>query len=106
MSAFDEILYELPDDASDVDIESTARELECLHYEPMLFIKTPSFLRMKKGDLMKEINRVLALPAEVASDEIKSGHIELLLYHFEMLTRLRIQDVEAWDQVNEMYVDD
>jgi predicted phage gp36 major capsid-like protein len=106
MSVFEEIICELPDDASAIDIESTAHDLECLNYEPILFIKTPTFLRMTKAELMKEINRVLALPAEEASDAFKTGHIELLFYHFELLTRLRLQDAEAWDQVNELYVDD
>jgi hypothetical protein len=106
MMAFEEIIRELPSDASAVDIESTAHDLESLNYEPILFIKTPSFLRMKKSEFVEEVNRVLSLPTEEASDAFKTGHIELMFYHFELLTRLRIQDPEAWDQVNELYVDD
>lgn len=100
------ILNEIQDDAPAVNVESTASDLESMNYEPLFLITTAGFFRMKKTDLGVEMNRVLQLAAEEASDEIKFKQIELLAYYYELLCRLRLNVPEAWDTINELYEDD
>ena len=38
--------------------------------------------------------------------EIKLEQIGLLVHHFKLLCRLRQDDPEAWDEVDELYGDD
>jgi hypothetical protein len=102
----DEILNEFPGDATEVQIESTARDLESMNYEPLFLVKTTGFFRMKKADLGAEIKRVIQLPPDEASDEIKSKQLELLVYYYELLCRLRLNEPSAWDTINELYEDD
>lgn len=106
MSAFDQILQELPDDASAAQIESTASDLESMNYEPLFLVNTPGFLRMIKAELGAEMNRVLQLSGDQASDELKSKQIQLLAYYYELLGRLRLNVPAAWDVINELYEDD
>ncbi len=106
MNAIKKVMNELPDDASDAQIENTAKVLDGKNFEPMLLIPTPGFVRMKKDDLREELRRVLALRADEVSDEMKSKHVELLLYYYDLLCRLRLDQAEAWDTINELYEDD
>ena len=32
--------------------------------------------------------------------------MKIMLYHFKLLTRLRKNEPEAWDEVNELYEED
>jgi hypothetical protein len=97
---------ELPGDASAQKIESTACDLESMRYEPVLLLKTPGFFRMTKAELCREIDWVVEVAAAELSDELKPKHIQLLVYHYELLCRLRADDPAAWDTVNELYEDD
>lgn len=106
MNPVSHLLSEFPDDADDRAIESTASDLESMNYEPMLLIDTPGFFRMKKAELGETMNRVLQLPAGQATDAVKSGQIKLLAYYYDLLCRLRLNDAEAWDLINELYEDD
>lgn len=101
-----QVLNEIPDDASAKQIENTARILEGKYFEPMLLISTPGFVRMTKADIRDEIQRVLGFQSLEVSDETKSKHIELLLYYYDLLCRLRLDQAEAWDTINELYEDD
>ena len=106
MSVFDQILQELPADASSAQIESTASDLESMNYDPLFLVNTLGFFRMKKVELGVEMNRVLLLPVDQASDELKSKQIQLLAYYYELLGRLRLNVPAAWDVINELYEDD
>jgi hypothetical protein len=100
------LIKELPADVPAVKMESTASDLESMRYEPMLLLKTPGFLRMSKLQLGEEIQRVMGLPAAELKEELKQKHIQLLIYHYELLCRLRVDDPSAWDTINELYEDD
>ena len=106
MSIVEYILNQMPEDASDLQIESTASDLESMNYEPMFLVKTSGFFRMKKADLSVELDRVLQLSSFEISDEVKSKQIELLAYYYELLCRLRLSEAAAWDIINELYEDD
>ena len=92
----------LPSDADRSAINETARVLRDMNYSPTLLLEVPGFLEFTKNDLLQELARVRALPAP----EINQKHCELLVYHYELLQRLRRNDPDAWDIVNELYEDD
>jgi hypothetical protein len=110
------VLKEFPKDAPADVIESTAKTLEGMNYEPVLLLKTPGFLRMGISGLEHEIERVHQMTvkemmaegfAENANfNEFKAKHVQLLIYHYNLLCRLRSDDPTAWDIVNELYEDD
>lgn len=110
------VLKEFPGDAPADKIESTAKDLEGMGYEPVLLLKTPGFFRMGRAGLEKEIERIHEMTvkemmaegfAENANfNEFKAKHLQLLIYHYGLLCRLRIDDPCAWDMVNELYEDD
>ncbi len=106
MNVIEYILNEMPDDASELQIESAASDLESMNYEPLFLVDTPGFFRMKKAELGAELDRVLQLPSDKASDEIKSKQLQLLTYYYELLGRLRLNEPAAWDVINELYEDD
>lgn len=106
MNIVEQILRELPEDASVLQIESTASDLESMNYEPMLLLDTPGFLRITKAALGIELDRVLKYSVTVVSTEIKSKQIELLCYYYALLCRLRLSEPAAWDTINELYEDD
>ncbi|HSR88080.1 MAG TPA: hypothetical protein VLL07_03930 [Pontiella sp.] len=110
------LLKAFPTDASDEKIEETASVLEGMNYEPVLILKAPGFLRMRRKELEAEIERVIQMTtkelmaegfAENANfNEFKARHLQLLVYHYGLLCRLRTDDPEAWDIINELYEDD
>ena len=110
------VLKAFPNDAPAGKIGETARTLEGMAYEPVLLLKTPGFLHMGCKDLETEIARVNAMTDEemrsegFAADanfsEFKAKHVQLLIYHYGLLCRLRADDPEAWDIINELYEDD
>lgn len=110
------VLKEFPKDAPPEKIESTAKTLEGVSYEPVLLLKTPGFLRMGRKQLEAEIERVHEMTvkemmaegfAENANfNEFKAKHLQLLIYHYGLLCRLRTDDPIAWDTINELYEDD
>ncbi|WP_372846301.1 hypothetical protein [Pontiella sp.] len=110
------VMKEFPKDAPADAIESTAKTLEGISFEPVLLMKTPGFLRMGRLELEREIERVHQMTvkemmaegfAENANfNEFKAKHIQLLIYYYNLLCRLRTDDPMAWDLVNELYEDD
>jgi hypothetical protein len=110
------ILKEFPMDASADRIDTTARYLEGMNYEPLLLLKTPGFLRMGLNELESEIERVNSLSdqemmkegfsADANFGEFKAKHLQLLIYHYSLLCRLRNNDATAWDTINELMEDD
>lgn len=87
-----------------------------MSYSPVLLIPTPGFLRMKAKEIEQESERVRALsaeelvqagmPANEDAEAYKANHLRLLDYHYRLLARLRLDEPEAWDEVNELYEDD
>lgn len=97
-------------------IEETAVRLEKLGYTPPVIIPLESFLRLNKDLLLKEIERILAMPdheaCALAPDEPKKCQdlrlqfISVQTYYYEKLMLLRQGDSEAWDEIDELYVHD
>lgn len=110
------VLKEFPEDAPAEKIENTAKVLEGMYYEPLLLLKTPEFLRMGRKDLEAEIGRVNRMSDEAMMEEgfsahanlgeFKAKHLQLLIYHYSLLCRLRKDDPIAWDTINELMEDD
>ena len=106
----------LPDVSDATCIQQTAARLEGLHFTPTLMLPADRFLYFSRADLLEEIERVTALSKqdiqekgiELRQDlhEIQLEQIGLLVYHFKLLSRLRQDDPEAWDEVDELYGDD
>jgi len=110
------VLKEFPKDAPPDKVEETAKTLESKSYEPVLLLRTEGFLRMGRKDLEAEIDRVNQLTddemmteglgAHANFNEFKAKHLQLLIYHYGLLCRLREDDPTAWDTINELYEDD
>lgn len=105
----------LPEDATDEQVRLAKEGLERHHYEPLMILKAPGFITWRKADMLAEYDRLTALPAQdpeltavVASTpaEVVEKQIGMLLYHYELLCRLRLGEAEAWDVVHELYEDD
>ena len=110
------VLKEFPRDFPGHKIESTATYLEGMKYEPVLLLKTPGFLRMGRKELEAEIQRVNEMSdeemmaegfaANANLQEFKAKHLQRLIYHYNLLCRLRSDDPTAWDTINELMEDD
>lgn len=97
-------------------IEATARRLEKIGYSPMLIIPVEDVLRVTKDDMIREVKRTASLdPGDMAAlgftedsdlDAKKAQQLSLLRYLFALLSRLRSDDPEAWDEVSELYQED
>ena len=106
----------LPEDVPEEIISRTAGELEMLHFTPTLLMDLPGFLYLKKSDIKMEAERILSLDADrlpeydadkfSGIDDFKNKQLEMLFFHYELLTRLRAGVPEAWDYVHELYEDD
>lgn len=90
------------DDASAEQIAQTAEQLEAMSYEPILLTDTPDFLRMTSEDLSAHVQDLVSNHR----NELTEQHLSLLVYHFKLLRRLRRDEPEAWDEVNELMEDD
>ncbi|HHS13919.1 MAG TPA: hypothetical protein ENN03_09165 [bacterium] len=96
-------------------IKQTAEILQGMHFNPTLLFRTENFLFFTREDLLKEIDRAASLKTgdlrkrgiEAEDTEtFKLNHISLLVYHYRLLLRLRKDEPEAWDEINELYEDD
>lgn len=110
-------LVEGLDDSTDKEaIESTSRELRTFHYSPMLLFPVENFENITREGIIREIKRIRDLtPKEMSRsgfdpgddiDEKKKNAISLIVHHYKLLVRLRKDEPEAWDEVNELYEDD
>ena len=116
IKAFKSAVNTLPDLVDTSCIQQAARRLQGLHFSPTVILPIGNFLYLSKADMLEEIDRVAALTeqdireqgVEMKQDvqEIKLEQIGLLVYHFKLLTRLRQDDPEAWDEIDELYGDD
>jgi len=111
-----ETIRSLRDDAGPDVVEDTARRLERLNYAPPVVIPQAKFLRLTKETLLDEIDKILAMPDQeacaLAPDEpqkcqdLRIQFISVQIYYYKILLSLRQGDVDAWDEVDELYVHD
>lgn len=113
ISRIKEQYRDLPQDPTDQVIENTAIRLTGMKFTPCLLIDIPNFLYQKKGHILAEVERILTLtedqlveegmtlPAE--SEIFRMNHLKLVYYFYELLTRLRQNEPDAWNEVNELY---
>ena len=116
IDAFKAAINALPDINNATCIQQTATRLEGLHFTPTLILPVKRFLYCSKADILREIDRVADLTEQELQEqgieltqeiqEIKLEQIGLLVYHFKLLTRLRQDKPEAWDEIDELYGDD
>lgn len=101
----DETLHKirtLPAEADPERIDETARVLEGMNYRPILLTDAPGFLRITRTDFVD----VLSSAANEPDTERAAQAIHLLDHHYRLLCRLRRDEPEAWDEVNELMEDD
>ncbi|MBL7016738.1 MAG: hypothetical protein ISR84_04185 [Kiritimatiellales bacterium] len=92
----------LPPDAPPEQIEQTAAALQAMNYQPTLLNDAPDFFHMTRSGLVQLIVDLTGTPG----NELTEQHLSLLFYHYALLQRLRRNEPEAWDEVNELMEDD
>ena len=96
-------------------IAETAARLKSLNYAPPVGGALDTFLSYTTSGLVREIERIAALPDDQVEPapapgegvlDIKLQRISLLVFYFRELAELRRGVPEAWDEVDELYVHD
>lgn len=103
-------------------IESAAHHLEMLHFQNQIDFTKKDFLRLNNREFLLELERVAAMsPRELgvtatmvedwsagaaAAEENRAKRMEYMYKEYEKLCRLRANEPEAWDEINELYFDD
>lgn len=105
----------LPSHSHDA-VEKAAARLEDYRYSPMLLIPVNDFIRLTKEELIEEMQRTVDLkesdmremgfPDGADLTTKKDQQLNLLVHHFSLLSRLRDDEPEAWDEITELYEDD
>jgi hypothetical protein len=120
---FDEQLAELQqevlllDDSHGEDlVEGTASRLEGLNFGPPVITDIGTFLRMRRQDLLLEIDRIVTLPEDVVCSlapgdtrkcqDLRLQYITVLIFYYKKLLALRQGDSNEWDEIDELYVHD
>lgn len=96
-----EDIQALPDDASADQIQQAAERLDAMNYQPILLIEPEDFLHITKDQLISFIREKAQ-----NNNELTEQHLNLLVYQYRLLQRLRRDEPEAWDEVNELMEDD
>ena len=106
----------LSDDVTDETVEQTAIRLKGLNFSPPVITPLDDFLRMRRGELLAEIERILAMPDAQACalapdntkkcEDLRVQFITVLIYYYNKLIQLRKGNPEEWDEVDELYVHD
>jgi hypothetical protein len=109
-------LRTVADVADSAAIRETAERLEKMNYAPTVILPVDSFLRMKKIELLEEIENIIILSDEEVYElspgdprsyyDLKLQYISAFVYYFKKLALLRRGNAEAWDEVDELYVHD
>lgn len=122
-NSFSEKIAKLKDEVSRLqdseepeNIEQTANRLEGLNYAPPIILPVPDFLRLTSNGMLKEIDKILALPDQEACalapddpqkcQDLRLQFISVLIYYYRQLVSLRQGNAETWDEVDEVYVHD
>ena len=110
-----QLFESLPEDAPRNVIERTVESLERHHYDPLMILAVPGFLHWTKTDVLREYDRLVVKKADdpeltavlgESPGSVLNKQLGLLLYHYNLLCRLRQGEASAWDVVNELYEDD
>lgn len=106
----------ITDRADDKRIEQVALDLERTNYEPMFLLPVEGFLRMSKQEIIKEAERIRDMETgEIDAhefqhrddpDKVRVEQLNMLKRNYSLLSRLRADEPEAWDEVHELYEDD
>lgn len=97
-------------------VKSTAVRLEGLNFGPPVITDIARFLRMRRQDLLLEIDRIVTLPEEVVCSlapgdtrkcqDLRLQYITVLIFYYKKLLALRQGDSNEWDEIDELYVHD
>lgn len=97
-------------------VEKTAERLDDYKYSPILLIPADNFTRLTKEGIIDEMKRIVDLSDSEMRDmgfidgadltTKKDQQLNLLVHHYSLLSRLRNDEPEAWDEVTELYEDD
>ncbi len=106
----------LADDFAAQHVEETAQQLERLNFAPPIITDLHVFLRLRRPDLFREIDRIVAMPeAEVCAladgdqrkcEDLRLQYITVLIFYYKKLLALRAGDPGEWDEIDELYVHD
>jgi len=107
---------------SAAEIEAAAHHLEMLHYQNLLDSVAKDFIRLTKEDVLNKLQEIAfadppALESnptvveewrnpDVSAETNRIRRMKLVAREFKMLSRLRSNEPEAWDEINELYYDD
>ncbi|MDK2857274.1 MAG: hypothetical protein PWQ29_509 [Verrucomicrobiota bacterium] len=91
----------LPEDADQSRIDETFQRLQAMNYQPILLVDAPGFLTMTRAGLLEFIRNLVK-----EQNGLTEQHLSLLVYHYRLLQRLRRDEPEAWDEINELMEDD
>jgi len=115
-SALREKLCRIPQDMPYLVIEKTAKRLEDMNFSPTLLFPINDFLHLSKSQMLKEFDNIaklkrndlikLGMPEEEDFQSFREKQLSLMVYWFRLLSQLRKDSPEAWDEVNELYEDD
>ncbi|WP_419174710.1 hypothetical protein [Desulfosediminicola sp.] len=116
VSALQDEVRALNDIADARTVAEVAARLEALNYAPTVVLPLERFLRIRKLELLSEIEKIIVLSDEEVyemspgdprcSIECKLRYIVALVYYFRQLVQLRKGNPDAWDEVDELYVHD
>ncbi len=103
-------------DADRQRIERVAADLERYTYEPIFLFPVPGFLRMDKLSVVGYIKglenmgeeeiRSFGILGDESPDELVGRQLKMVIRNFSLLSRLREDEPEAWDEIHELYEDD
>jgi hypothetical protein len=111
-----EAITGITDDASQERREHVAADLERMSYEPNFIIPVDGFLHMDRNQIISTAQKVFHMPEEEIlelglhyskdPERIRCDQLKMLSYYYQLLSRLRADEAEAWDEIHELYEDD
>ncbi len=106
----------LSEDVGPEAIAVTREHLERRSFTPAFLLPVKGFLSMDRAKLEKELDKTLNLDDAYLLEKaggfskdpqkIRNTQVNLLLYYYDLLARLRLDSPEAWDEIHELYEDD
>ena len=112
----DEMLRRARGLSMEVNVGPTAERLEHMNWRGEFLEDVEDFLHITRDRLVAGVENLLDLDNEesekrfgtltIDSNRAALTQASLLLNAAELLWRLRLDEPEAWDQINELYEDD
>ena len=100
----------------EANVEATVRRLQAMNWRPEFLLDVPDFARISRDRLIAELESLLAMDDEEVRRRFSGTTLDprrarrtqagLLVNAAELLWRLRSDEPEAWDHLNELYEDD